>query len=94
VHALLQSVIDIAARGEGRNRNVRVFVQRRFASLTIRSWCSLRIELVIFQTRMHLLHLVLQYWRSWQRGSVCLKSRLIFKRGPMFVYLYPLSTSC
>lgn len=46
MHALLQSVIDIAARGEGKNRNVRVFVQRRFAYLSNRIFAA--------QTRIHL----------------------------------------
>ena len=48
MHSLLQSVIDIAARGEGKNRNIRVFVQRRFAFLTTRQWRSLRIGISLF----------------------------------------------
>lgn len=57
MHALLQSVIDIAARGEGKNRNVRVFVQRRFAYLSYRVFAA--------QTRIHLFLV--------GKGSVCVE---------------------
>ncbi|KAG0557311.1 hypothetical protein KC19_11G119200 [Ceratodon purpureus] len=45
VHSLLQAVIDIAARGDGGSRNVRVFVQRRLMDLASPLEDSIRHEL-------------------------------------------------
>lgn len=45
VHSLLQSVIDIAARGEGKDRSTHVFVQRRLLEISSPLEDSIRHEL-------------------------------------------------
>lgn len=74
MHALIQSVIEIAARGEGSSRNVRVFVQRRFAYLTIILRYSLRIQSVLLKAAFIYYRLTSDI-EVMARGPVCAEEK-------------------